>query len=89
MKYIILIIMLLTLTSCSNKDSAEVKYKEQYTKIAEAMAPNIPKGSRVALSMTSPEKNGLPEAFLQKLMAEFSGALVKSSNSNFVILKYG
>ena len=86
MKYIISILMLLTLTSCSNKDSAQVKYKEQYTKIAEAMAPKIPKGSRVALKMTSPEKNGLPEAFLQKLMAEFSGALVKSSNSNFVIL---
>ena len=79
-------ILLARSTSCSKEDSAKAEYKEQYVKIAETIAAQIPSNARVSLKLTSPDKNGLPEAFLRKLMAEFSGALVQSSKSRFQIL---
>ena len=78
MKNIVLFLLLLITVSCGSND--------HYHDAAKDMASKIPEGSRVAIKITSPEKNGLPEVFLQKLMAEFSGALVKSSDSKFVVL---
>ncbi len=74
--------MLITV-GCSDSN---IEYTKQYVNIAKNISPKIPEGSKVALKMTSPDKNGLPEAFLQKLMAEFSGALVQSSDNKFVVL---
>ena len=86
MKYFYAFLLVVGLASCSKEDSAKAEYKEQYVKIAETIAAQIPSNSRVSLKLTSPDKNGLPEAFLRKLMAEFSGALVQSSKSRFQIL---
>lgn len=86
MKYLCVFLLAVGLASCSKEDSAKAEYKEQYVKIAETIAAQIPKNSRVSLTLTSPDKNGLPEVFLKKLMAEFSGALVQSSKSRFQIL---
>jgi hypothetical protein len=86
MKYLYAFLLLVGLVSCSKEDSAKAEYKEQYVKIAETIAAQIPSNSRVSLKLTSPDKNGLPEAFLLKLMAEFSGALVQSGKSRFQIL---
>ena len=86
MKYLYAFLLVVGLASCSKEDSAKAEYKEQYVKIAETIAAQIPSNARVSLKLTSPDKNGLPEAFLRKLMAEFSGALVQSSKSRFQIL---
>lgn len=86
MKYLYTFILVVVLASCSKEDNAKAEYKEQYIKIAETIAAQIPSNARVSLKLTSPDKNGLPEDFLRKLMAEFSGALVQSSKSRFQIL---
>lgn len=86
MKYLYVFLLVVGLASCSKEDSAKAEYKEQYIKIAETIAAQIPSNARVSLKLTSPDKNGLPEAFLRKLMAEFSGALVQSSKSRFQML---
>jgi hypothetical protein len=78
MKNTVLFLLLLITVSCGSTD--------HYHDAAKDMASKIPEGSRVANKITSPEKNGLPEVFLQKLMAEFSGALVKISDSKFIVL---
>lgn len=72
-------------TSCS-KDGDKAAYKNQYNKIAKVVAQGIPDGSRVALNLVPQETSGLPEAFLKKLMAEFSGAFIQASDSRFTVI---
>lgn len=78
MRNIFLFLLLLVTASCGSND--------HYTDLAKDIASKVPQGSRIAIKITSPEKNGLPEVFLQKLMAEFSGALVKVGDSKFEVL---
>jgi len=86
MKYLLAFIILLGLVACTKQDATITASKDQYAKMAEAIALKIPKDSRVALKIDPPEKSGLPEVFLKKLMAEFSGSLLRASNSKFQIL---
>ena len=74
-------VLFLAMVACS-----EVGHKGIYSEMAQNIAAKIPSGSKVAIKITSPEKNGLPENFLQKLVAEFAEALIKAGNSKFVVL---
>jgi TPR repeat protein len=84
MKYLYAFLLVVGLVSCSTPDNKSI-----YSKMALDVASSIPRGSKVAIRISSSDENGLPDVFLQKLVGEFAGALIISSESKFNILNRG